>query len=523
MPGMTRRRPQPWGEVAHPRALLPGESTGFHFGNLPERHQEAAMESMTNLGGERADVVRLTVAANLAQASSKLAESEAKGERPGPKAHANIARLKQAVVESGSLPPTGMEASVGRIKETAMMPVKAARQHARTTGLMEAPPAGEFYGEHHKIHKKIGEKVFGKGSEEAYRYRIAAPGMSARMAPQKEVNAGVGLANVLAGGEEIGLHIPQGAARYLSEQMRGAGNFPDISAGPTSFGHLARTNAPAAAMLLQYGANQSGIVVPSTKETEWTSAKQQQMQALHGTQVHIPAGMEQHVESFVSGYGITGWPKGGRALGRFHAPLGEFGDFDFHKIPSYTWNSMQADEAMSKGTHHFLGALTHGTAWFDQHPDAEHHIRKAMAHPAWDDPTNTVDVWSGRVASGLPYNVARGLGESTNPEHIMTLAGAPTMKGVPQMGDTKRRPLGKKSDLGYLYAEEAHRRAGQGMSIRLPSGGRAHMPGHVAQSLSWFGSQAEEYPEKIRTGERVLHPSSMRDPRSLNSLVMPRF
>ena len=273
-------------------------------------------------------------------------------------------------------------------------------------------------------------------------------------------------------------------------------------------------------MLLQHGAVQSGIVVPTGKD-EPTAAKIAQQQALSGrggAKIHIPGLLEAPAGAFVSGYGITGHPKGGRALERFHADPGEFGGFDYHKIPSYTWNIHNAAQtAMANGTHHFLGALAHGDKWFAMHPGAEGHIRRAMAHPAWNDPTSTIDVWSGRAASGLPYHVSRALGERTNPEDIMGYLGMGSHKFKRQPGG-----LGKASDIGYLYGEEAHRQAGAGMRVKLPSGGHAAMPGHVAQSLSWYGIQALEYPGKIKSGEKTLVPSSMRDPRSLNPLRAPR-
>ena len=49
------------------------------------------------------------------------------------------------------------------------------------------------------------------------------------------------------------------------------------------------------------------------------------------------------------------------------------------------------------------------------------------------------------------------------------------------------------------------------------------MPGHIAQSLSWYGTQAEAFPQQIKEGKRVLTPTSFRDPRGLNPLSMPRL
>jgi hypothetical protein len=501
-----------WREISHPRE-------GFHFESLTPDRQSAAIASVESLGGggSNAGKVRQTIATNLTTASGEIRDLESAGKSVPAKKYRQLAVLKKGHEEAQSLPATGMEASVKTIKDTAMMPVKAVRAHAKETGEMLGVSAGEFYPERSRIGEAIGSKVFGKGSEESYRLQVASPTLSARMAPQKEVAAAAGMASVIKGGGEIGIDIGHTAARYLSHEFRGAGGRPPVEAGSYSFDEIARSHPHVASMLLQHGANASGLVVPTGKQ-EQTEAKKAQVQALSGqsgARVHIPDLLEAPTAAFVSGYGITGHPKGARALARFHSDPESFGGFDFHKIPSYTWNINNA-QSISKGTHHFLGALAHGDRWFAAHPDAEDHIRRASAHPAWNDPTSTIDVWSGRAASGLPYHVARSLGEVTNPEDIMGFAGAGKHRFSRQPGG-----LGKASDLGYLYGEEAHRRAGAAMSVRLPGGGRVAMPGHIAQSLSWYGVQAQEYPGKIKSGEKTLVPKNARDPRGLNPLRMP--
>jgi hypothetical protein len=502
-----------WNEISHPRE-------GFHFSNLTPERQEASIKAVESLGagGSNADLVRSTVHHELNTARGEIQALEAaKKSVPSRKYH-QLATLRSGAAAAEDLPTTGMEQSVKSIKDTAMLPVRAVREHAKKTGDVLPVSAGEFYPERHKIGKAIGDKAFGKGSEESYRLQVASPVLSARMSPEKEVRAAAGMAGVLSGGHEIGMTIGHKAARYLSEGgLRGSKGRPPIEAGTYNFADISRTRPDVASLLLQHGANQSGIVLPTGKD-EPTKAKLEQREALSGqsgAHIHIPDLLEAPTAAFVSGYGITGHPKGARALERFHADPSSFGGFDFHKIPSYTWN-IQGGGALGQGTHHFLGALAHGDKWFQLHPEAEGHIRKAMAHPAWSDPTSTIDVWSGRAASGLPYHVARSLGERTNPEDLMNFAGA---------GKFSRQPggLGKTSDLGYLYGEEAHRRAGQQMSVKLPSGGRVAMPGHIAQSLSWYGVQSLEYPGKMKSGEKTLVPTSMRDPHSLNPLRMPRI
>ena len=211
--------PRSWDEISHPRE-------GFHFSNLTPERQEAAHTHMESLGGSQAEQVRATVHEELGAATAKIGALEAAGTSVPSRAYRQLHVLKQGAIEAQSLPSTGMEASVSQIKRTAMMPVKAVREHAKRTGEMVGVGAGEFYPERAKIGRQIGEKVFGKGTEEAYRLQVASPVLSARMAPQKEVNAAAGMAQVLKGGEEIGMSIGHTAAKYLSHEFRGSSSAP---------------------------------------------------------------------------------------------------------------------------------------------------------------------------------------------------------------------------------------------------------------------------------------------------------
>jgi hypothetical protein len=498
-----------WREaLSHPRG-------GFHYEELTPERQDIANKAVESLGTPSGhELVRQTIAQETTKTTGEIARLEAGRESVPSKLRKRQTLLHEAASEARGLPATGMEQSVRRVTETAMAPIKAVRAHAKETGTLLPVVAGQFYPERARIGKAIGERTFGRGSEESQRLQVASPILSARMAPEKEVRAAAGMAGTIRAGGEIGMTVGHTAAAYLSKKFS---DRPPIESGTYGFDDIARRHPEAAAMLLQHGTTQAGIVVPSTKPSEWTSAKREQQEALTGyggAQVHIPELHREATGAFVSGYGITGHPKGARALERFHADPESFGDFALHKIPSYTWNIHNAS-AISSGTHHFLGALAHGDKWFHLHPEAEGHIRRAMSHPAWSDPTSTIDVWSGRVASGLPYKTAAALGERTNPEDIMGFLG---VKGV------KRQTggLGKASDLGYLYGEEAHRQAGAGMQVKLPSGGRVSAPPHVVQSLSWYGIQGEANPEALRTGAKTMAPKSMRDPRGLNTLTMPR-
>ena len=496
--------------LSHPRE-------GFHHESLTPERQEIAEGAVRSLGTPAGhELVQRTIASETASTTGEIARLE-KGRQSVPaKLRKRQDLLHQAADEvRGGLPETGMEQSVRRVTETAMAPVEAVRAHAKATGEVLPVVAGEFYPERAKAGRLIGDRTFGRGSEESMRLQIASPTLSARMSPEKELRAAAGMAGTIKAGSEIGMDIGHTASAYLAKKFP---NRPPIEKGSYGFDDIARRHPEAAAMLLQHGTTQAGIVVPSTKQSEWTGAMQERSQALtgrSGANIHIPDLHREAAGAFVSGFGITGHPKGARALDRYHADPGDFGNFDLHKIPSYTWNIHNADATMSAGTHHFLGALAHGDQWFHLHPEAEGHIRRAMSHPGWHDPTSTIDVWSGRVASGLPYKTAAALGERTNPEDMMGFLG---VKGV------KRQPggLGKASDLGYLYGEEAHRQAGAGMGVNLPSGGRVTAPPHVVQSLSWYGVQGEANPEALASGAKTMAPKSMSDPRGLNTLTMPR-
>lgn len=503
MPRLARRS---WsdisGDVPHPRE-------GYTFRHLPAEHQEMAHQAMASLS-ERGPEFQGQIHAELERHRTEVAGMKASGTPVPVSKYKRMDILRKAHEESVSIPETGMEASVGRIKETAMAPVRAVRAHARKTGEMAVPLAGEYFGARSRIGRGIAEETFGAGTEASLRHQMASPVLSARMGPQKEVEAAAGLASVLKHGSEIGMHIEPHVAASLG-----------IPGGRTNFASLAARHPKAAALLLQHGARQSGLVVPQSAsgipQGEGATARSRREMLESGAKVHIPEDLAAPTRAFVRGYGITGYPKGGRALAQFHADPGAFGGQEYHKIPSYTWNILHGED-VAAGTHHFLGAMAHGQKWFEAHPQAESKIRKATAHPTWSDPTTTVDVWSGRAASGLPYHVARGLGEHTNPEDIMGFAG---LKGLRKPPGTAMGGAGA-SNLGYLWGEEAHRQVGESLRVRLPGGGHVAAPAHVAQSLSWYGIQAQEYPGKIKSGEKTLVPRRASDPRGLNPLQFPK-
>jgi hypothetical protein len=323
---------------------------------------------------------------------------------------------------------------------------------------------------------------------------------------------------ILRGGEDIRFNLDERAAHFLSTQLKGATSLPPIEHGRTNMRKLVQTHPDAATLLLQHGATKSGIIIPKGKPERMSASKRARDEALSGgAHIEIPDELAEPTRAFLGSLGVSGYPKGARAMSRFYSDPNDFGGFDFHKIPSYTWNIDEAgSSAIAKGTHHFLGALAHGDRWFAAHPDAESHIRRAMSHPAWSDPTSTIDAWAARTSSGLPFGVANALGEGVNPEEIMKTA---------NMAVTKRGggfALGNRQDVGYLYDEEAHRQAGQSMKVRLPGGGHASAPAPTTQSLSWFGVQGEAYPEQVRSGEKTLVPRSMSDPRGLNTLRLPK-
>ena len=451
---------------------------------------------MQGLGGDRGEHIRSHIGGALSEMDQQIS-----GMRSVPgKLRQQREVLSRGMEAASDIGPTGMDASVARIKEAAMLPVRAQRKVTQRGGAeMQSPLAGKYYPERHNVGKEIGEQTFGKGSEGAFRSMLATPTLSARTPPQVEIAGGAGLAAVMRDSSEIGINLGHHSARYLNQELRGSRGSPEIPEGPHSLAQLAATHPQAAALLLQHGATQSGLVVPKANAEKMSAGKQARDLAL-GTdaKVSIPRGLEEPTAAFISSLGNTGFPKGGRAMARFLGDPSDYGRGEFHKIPSYTWNIHQAgSDVMQQGTHHFLGALTHGNDWFAAHPDAEHHIRRAMDHPAWHDPTSTQDVWAGRLASGLHPHVAMALGEATNPENIMGFNGLKGLRKAPG------HALGKASDLGYLYQEEAHRRAGQALSVRLPGGGKAHAPGSVVQSLAWYGVQAQAFPEQVRGGSRA--------------------
>lgn len=497
-----------WTDIDHPRG-------NTHWADMPAEHQEAAIGAIQSLGagGENAQAVHAAVTGDLEKLTKKMAGMKS---IPGKlqQQHEVLTRGAEHLADIG---PTGMDESVKSIRNAAMLPIKAARAVTRRGGPAEAPLAGEYYTARHNVGRIIGEHTFGKGSEGAERTMLASPTLSARTPPQKEVMGGAGLAATMRDAEEIGVSLGPTAISYINERLRGTSNYNPLEEGTHSLAHVAREHPQAAALLLQHGAAQAGLVVPKPqKEEKLSASKIDRDQSLAvDARLHIPRGSEGPVAALVSSAGNVGFPKIGRAIQRFNADPNDFGESDFHKINSYGWNIHAARHPeIQHGVYHTLGAITHGDRWFAEHPDAEHHIRKAMAHPAWHDPTSTQDVWAARLGSGLPVHVAQALGERTNPEHIMAFGG---------LGGIRRtqRGLGNAADLGYLYDEEAHRKAAWSLSAQLPGGGRVHMPAPVVQSLSWFGVQALADPESVRSGEKTLTPSSSNDPRSLNPLHLP--
>ena len=501
-------------QVQHPRG-------GYTWADLPAGHQELALNAAEGLGAGGGEAIRQHIASAAEEMGASMAGMKSV---PG-KLRQQHEVLTRGLAAASDIGETGMDASIARIKAAAMLPIQAQRKITQRGGDLEAPSAGDYYAQRHNIGKTIGEHTFGAGTEGAARSMLAVPTLSSRTPPQIEVAGGAGLSAIMKGMGEIGVTLGPHSARYLNEEMRGRNKNVEIPEGPQSLGSIARVDPQAAALLLQHGASQHDIVnSKQTNPEKLSKGKQARDAAMQSdARISLPPGLHEPTGAFISSLGVTGFSKGGRSIARFLGAPSDYGGSDFHKIPSYTWNIHQAgSDVMQKGTHHYLGALTHGDRWFQAHPDAETHIRNAMAHPAWSDPTSTQDVWAGRLASGLHPHVAMALGENTNPENMMAFAG---LSGVKK---AKGHPLGKTSDLGYLYQEEAHRRAGAALSVKLPSGGRATAPGHVVQSLAWFGVQGQAFPEMLKGSRgqpaaRTFTPSSMSDPRGLNPLTLPKM
>jgi hypothetical protein len=508
--------------MSHPREH-------YHWSDLPEGHREAMEQKVQALA--TAPQLRTTVESELGRAHASIAKSREEGKVPTPTQHERLEVTQRAVehVQSG-VPATGMEASVKAIHTAAMAPIHAARKLARgASGQMPDIFAGLYYPMRRKIGEKIGNYTFGKGTRESAGIQLAGPEFSARTPPPVEVRGQAGLAGVMQGGGEIGVHLSHQLADFLNKPgvVKGGQNHPPVEAGQTDFATLARHNPPTAAMLLGHGAKVAGITKGEKEgDVNVMSANKLARDAAmrEGSQIEIPDIMHPAVQALIGASGQGGYPKVSRAMQLFHSNPEEFGGGDMHKVGSYTWNIHEASNDHERGLRHFLGALTHGDRWFALHPEAEGHIRRAASKSSWHDPTSTMDVWSGRLASGLPMDVSRSLiqpgtggGDKgfTNPEMFGGFVG---------MGGTQKpkgHPLGKAPDLGYLYQEEAHRQAAQKMSIRLPGGGRVHAPASAVQSLSWFGAQALAEPTAFKTGQKTLVPSSMGDKAGLNPLSAP--
>ena len=494
--------------VPHPRG-------GFTFRDLPAETQSAAHSAMEEMHGQAPDFAN--------QLSSQIDELHAKMGRKGgasPARQTQMDVLQQTHQHLQNM-PRGMEASVQRVTETAMAPVHAVRQLGKETGELHPVLAGEFYPERHRIGQAISESAFGHDPDAAQRLRLAMPEFSARSTPEMEVQGGAGMAAMMLHGEHVGVHVTQRAAGMFNSLKGGSGGIKPMKGGSYSLAELSEHHPQATALLLQHHAKRMGLVGSGTGDetknyTPERLAVTQQRRAIldKGTRLDLPTQLEKPMGAMVSGYGDVGFPKGGRAIARFHSDPGEFGDTQFHKIPTYTWNIHNMDPAIAAGTHHFLGVLAHGKKWLDANPEAHAALSAVKNHPAWHDPSSTMDVWSGRVASGLPLHATKLLGdEATNPDKMLKNRGMPNRQGGARYGSP--------SDVGYLWGEEAHRQAASSMSVHVPGIGRIQAPPHVVQSLSWYGVQAEKNAHQVRMGNRTLAPTSFTDTRTLNSLQFP--
>ena len=510
--------PRAEGILAHPREH-------YHWGDVPAEHRQAALTAAEGLA--TSPQLHEVVHSEHLRAQQSIARSQQEGKVPTPTQHERLEVTGRALEKvQGGLGETGMGPSVSSVSRAAMAPIQAARKEYKRTGKMVNIFAGMYYPMRRRIGEKIGNYTFGKGSRESAGVQLAGPEFSARTPPPIEVRGQAGLAGVMQGGGEIGVHLSHQLADYLNKPgvVKGGQDFPPVTHGQTDFLTLARHNPPTAAMLLGHGYNVSRGGSRERKMSENKLARDMAM--AEGARIEIPDIMHPAVKALMGASGQGGYPKVSRAMQLFHSNPEEFGGGAMHKVGSYTWNIHEADPHHEKGLHHFLGALTYGDHWFAMHPEAEAHIRRASAQPAWHDPTSTMDMWSGRLSSGLDMDVARSLtvpgdkgGDKgyTNPELFMHLAG---------LGGTRApqgHPLGKASDLGYLYQEEAHRQAAQKMSVKLPGGGRVRAPASAVQSLSWFGAQALAEPTAFGPGpgHKTLVPQTMGDPAGLNPLSAP--
>lgn len=500
------------------RPVLPHPRGGFTFRSLPNEQQEAADAAMRSLSSPQ---FKEAMASDFDQQIEKVSAGS-----KGPKSQAKLESLRTAKEQIASMPETGMEASVDRIHETAMAPVKAVQEHAAKTGELLPVHAGGFYPERRRIGEKIADEVFGAGTDESLRHQLASPEFSARMSPMQEVRGAAGMAHVLNAADSIKVGIKRGAADMINEAVKGgSGGSEPLKPGNYKFDDLAQEHPNAAALLLGHHVKAKGIVTASATGNDYKDsgaqerAQQRRVTLSENSSLILPPGLETAAGAMVRGYGIVGFPKGARAMSRYYGEAGDWGGSDFHKIPTYKWNIHNADDEVAAATHHFLGALAHGDKWFDHNPEGIDILKRANNSPRWNDPSSTQDVWSAKAASGLPYEIARSLGERTNPEEIMRTA------NYAQLG--VKRPRGSRygspGDIGYLFGEEAHRQAASRISVNVPGVGKMTPPPHVVQSMSWFGVQGEENREAVASGARTMAPRSGSDPKSLNPMQFKGF
>lgn len=507
--------------VPHPRE-------GLTFRDLSPQRQGEVHQAMSDLHAE----MRPKMEEHL---SSRISDIRSNPAKLTPAKRTELSSLESAADELSSLPSDPMEAAVQRVTRTADMPVQAVREHRKRTGEMRGVVAGEFYGTRHDIGNELAESYFPGSSNEDKRLRsvLATPEWSARTSPQAEVEGASGMLALLKHGEHIGVEISPEVANLLNTQpvkddpstslgYKGRhGGATDIEPGTVNFARLAERHPQAAAIMIQHHARESGLVSPVDEKTYTDpnrlavmQGRQEILQA--GAKIHLPDELEGAAAATVQGMGQVGFSKAGRSIRRFHTDPSEFEGGDQHKIGSYTWNNLNHDQLMAAGTHHMLGVVAHGKDWLQENPEATEILRAARAHPAWSDPTTTVDVHSGRVVTGLPTEALSVMGkEGSNPDKLLAGRGMPRQR--------RAEPLGRPKDAGYLWGEEAHRQAGYNRAKRIPGVGLVRTPPHVEQSMSWFGVQAEQNAHDIETGKRTMAPRSMQDPESLNSLRSPEI
>jgi hypothetical protein len=512
-------------DINHPRG-------GTGWSDVPAATQSAAHSFMGQMHAENAPAIDLKLSADINALKTTLEGKKG----PSAARQTHIESLEGAREGLARMPSDPMEAAVGRVTETASMSVSAARDYGKQNKTLVPVYPGEFYGNRHEAGKAIAEHEFPKDPDRQLRAQLATPPLSAMTGPTQELAGGSGLMHMLNpkhGGRTV-ITIRGEAADFLNSPEKskenpnaigihgGHGGRVPIKPGEYSFSELSEKHPNAAALILQHHVKGKGIVTPQkskyTPERLEVTQRRSGILAAH-TRLELPEDLYGAAGETVSGFGTGGFPKGATAMKVYYGGAGAYGDSETHKIPSYTWNIMNADSVMKAGTHHFLGVLAHGKKWLDQHPEGHAALAAVKSHPAWHDPTSTIDVWSGKVASGIPYHAVPhlemfGKKRDVRPEDLM-IGGMPKREGGSRYGSPK--------DMGYFWGEEAHRLASKNFSINVPGVGRMNAPPHVVQSLSWYGVQAEDNPHSVKTGKRSLVPTSLGDPRSLNVMQFPQL